>query len=269
MYYTDEETRPLTLLQNWNSTYNLRKVTSDDAKSMCYLRVSEVKNGERVSRWKLGGINEYGNNALMETFREAIAVVRDEVENGIDRDNVTQVLGLLMVSHGEGRYGTEHPDTGEPCLFSDLPEKYQREVIEKATAKELEAIRMASVPCRVVNIISLSGLLGEVTMFSPDGEPNTEVIEQWTGELGEDGVSCNGVIDEVLTKTMMLLTMLSDVAKNGYDMSPAGLMDYAMNEMRSGRESANDVMALVLKMIAFALENDALDLAPGTDEDDD
>ena len=268
MYYTEEETRPLTLLQNWDATYNLRRVTSNDAKSMCYLRVSEVKNGERVSRWKLGSINEYGNNALMESFREALATIRDEVEGGCDRADVTQVLGLLMVSHGEGRWGTEHPDTGEPCMFSDLPEKYQREVIERASAEELKAMRMASVPVRVVNIISLSGLLGEVTMFVPNSEPNIEVIEQWTGEVGEDGVACNGVIDEVLTKTMMLLTLLSDVAKEGYDMSPSGLMDYAMNLAKSGKESANEVMSLVLKMIAFALENNALDLSQGEEDDD-
>jgi hypothetical protein len=37
--------------------------------------------------------------------------------------------------------------------------------------------------------------------------------------------------------------------------------------MKSGDESANDVLALVLKMIAFALENDGLDLTLGDDDD--
>lgn len=266
-YYTEEETRPLSLLQNWHDTYKLRSVTSDDAKSICYLRVSEVRNGERVSRWKLGSIHEYGSNAIMEAFREAMTTVRDEVQGDYDRENITNVLGLLVVSHGSGRWGTEHPDTGEACSFSDLPEKYQRVVIERASAEELQALRAESVPCRVVNIISLTGLLGEVTMFPPEGEPKVEVIEQWTSELGDDGVSCNGAIDEMLTKTMMLLTLMSEVAREGYSMTPDGLLDYAMNMMKSGGESANDVMALVLKMIAYALENDGLDLGLGDDDD--
>jgi hypothetical protein len=267
MYYTDEETRPLTLLQNWHETYNLRRVTSDDAKSICYLRVSEFKNGERVSRWKLGAIHEYGSDALMETFREAMTTVRDEVNGNYDRDKVTHVLGLLIVSHGSGRWGTVHPDTGEPCTFADLPEKYQRVVIEKASAEELEALRANSVPCRVVNIISLTGLLGEVTMFPPTGEPTVEIQEQWTTELGDDGVSCHGAVDEMLTKTMMLLTLLGEVAREGHNLTPDGLLEYAMGLMKSGDESANDVLALVLKMIAFALENDGLDLTLGNDDD--
>lgn len=268
MYYTDEETRPLTLLQNWDATYNLRRATSADAKSICYLRVAETKDGERVSRWKLGAITEYGTDALMETFREAMQIVQTDVESGKPRDEVTDILGLLMVSHGAGRWATEHPDTGEICSFSDLPEKYQRVVIERATAEELEAMRQDMVPCRVVNIISLSGLLGEVTMFVPNAEPKIEINEQWTNEVGDDNVSAHGVIDEVLIKTMMLLNLMSEVAREGYDLTPDGLMDYAMNMMKSGHESANEVMALILKMIAHALENNALDLAPGGDDDD-
>lgn len=267
MYYTDEETRPLTLLENWHDTYRLRSVTSDDAKSMCYLRVSEVKNGERVSRWKLGSIHEYGSNALMESFREAMTVTRDEVDSGLDRDDLTNVLGVLIVSHGSGRWATTHPDTGEACMFSELPEEYQRTVIEQASAEELTALRMAMVPCRVVNIISLSGLLGEVTMFPTEGEPKVEIMEQWTAEVGTEGVECCGAVDEMLTKTMMLLTLLSDVAKSGHAMTPDGLLEYAMNLANSKDESANDVMALVLKMIAFALENGGLDLALGDDDD--
>ena len=66
---------------------------------------------------------------------------------------------------------------------------------------------------------------------------------------------------------MMLLTLLSDVAKEGHAMTPDGLLEYAMNLANSKDESANDVMAVVLKMIAFALENGGLDLALGDDDD--
>jgi len=71
----------------------------------------------------------------------------------------------------------------------------------------------------------------------------------------------------MLTKTMMLLTMLGDVAREGHAMTPDGLLEYAMNLVQSGDESANEVMALVLKMIAFALENEGLDLTLGDDDD--
>jgi hypothetical protein len=72
----------------------------------------------------------------------------------------------------------------------------------------------------------------------------------------------------MLTKTMMLLTLLGEVAREGHDLTPDGLLEYAMGLMKSGDESANDVLALVLKMIAFALENDGLDLTLGNDDDD-
>jgi hypothetical protein len=203
----------------------------------------------------------------METFREAMSMVRQDVENGKDREDVTEVLGLLIISHGEGRWGTEHPETGEPCLFDQLPEDQQRSIIEQATTEELIALRAGSVPVRVVNIISLSGLLGEVTMFAPGGEPSVEVQEQWTGELGDDGVRACGAIDEILIKTMTLLSLLSEVAREGHDLTPAGLMDYSMSLVRRGDESANEVMSLVLKMIAFALDSDEVDLTGGNDDD--
>ena len=268
MKYTYEETRPATLLADWYDKYRLPVNTYDDAKSMCYLRVSEVKNGERVSRWKLGSISEWGTDALMETFRDAMSMVREDVENGKDREDVTEVLGLLIISHGEGRWGTEHPETGQPCTFDQLPEEHQRNIIEKATTEELVSLRQESVPVRVVNIISLSGLLGEVTLFAPGCEPTVEVQEQWTGELGDENIRSSGAIDEILIKTMTLLSLLSEVAREGYDLTPAGLMDYSMNLLRRGDESANEVMSLVLKMVAFALDNDEIDLSGGNDDDD-
>jgi hypothetical protein len=267
MKYTYEETRPATLLADWYDKYRLPVRTGEDAKSMCYLRVSEVKNGERVSRWKLGSITEWGTDALMETFRDAMSMVREDVENGKDREDVTEVLGLLMISHGEGRWGTEHPDTGQPCTFEQLPEDAQKVIIEQATTDELISLRQESVPVRVVNIISLSGLLGEVTMFAPGCEPSVEIMEQWTGELGDDNVRACGAIDEILIKTMTLLSLLSEVAREGYDLTPNGLMEYSMGLLRRGDESANEVMSLVLKMIAFALDNDDIDLS-GNDDDD-
>jgi hypothetical protein len=265
MRYTEEETRPATLLQEWHDKYRLPLATYDEAKSMCYLRLSEVKNGERVSRWALGSIQEYGTEALMETFRAAMKMVREDVENGVDGNDVTDVLGLLLVSHGVGRWGTEHPDTGEPCLFSDLPEQYQREIIEQATGDELTALRLANIPCRVVNIISMSGLLGEVTLFPPDEEPTVEINEQWTATQG-DGISTQGAVDEILVKTMTLLTLLSEIARDGYDLTPDGMMNYARGLMKSGDESANGVMALVLRMVAHGLENSELDLSEDDDE---
>jgi hypothetical protein len=235
---------------------------------MCYLRVAETKNGERVSRWKLGGITEYGTDALMETFRDAMEIVKTDIDNGIPRNDVTDILGLLIVSHGAGRWATQHPDTGEICSFAELPEEYQKQVIERADADELSALRQDTVPCRVVNIVSLSGLLGEVTMFVPNSEPTIEINEQWANDIGDDNVSAQGMIDEVLIKTMMLLNLMTQVAREGYDLTPDGLMDYAIHMMKSGHESANDVMALVLKMIAHALENNAFDLDSGGDDDD-
>lgn len=267
MKYTYEETRPATLLADWHDKYRLPVRTGEDAKSMCYLRVSEVKNGERVSRWKLGSITEWGTDALMETFRDAMSMVREDVENGKDREDVTEILGLLMISHGEGRWGTQHPDTGQPCTFDQLPEDAQKVIIEQATTDELISLRQESVPVRVVNIISLSGLLGEVTMFAPGCEPSVEIHEQWTGELGDDEIKACGPIDEILIKTMTLLSLLSEVAREGYDLTPNGLMDYSMDLLRRGDESANEVISLVLKMISFALDNGEVDLS-GNDDDD-
>lgn len=265
--YTDEETRPRTLLQSWHDTYHLPLVTSNEAKSMCYLHISEVKNGGRVSRWKLGSIHEYGNDALMETFHDAMTTIKDCIESGNDRTDITDVLGILIVNHGAGRWGTVHPDTGEPCVFSDLPEKYQRMVIEKASVEELATLRLDTVPCRIVNIISLSGLLGEVTLFAPNQEPKVEVIEQWEGDTDSDDISANGAIDEVLMKTLMLLQLISDIAREGYDISPDGMMDYAIALVKSGSESANHVMSLILKMVASALDSGGLDLSLGDDDD--
>jgi hypothetical protein len=37
--------------------------------------------------------------------------------------------------------------------------------------------------------------------------------------------------------------------------------------VRRGDESANEVMSLVLKMIAFALDSDEVDLTGGNDDD--
>lgn len=265
MDYTDKETRPRTLLDSWQTTYALPNMTSDDAKSMVYLRISEVKNGERISRWKLGSISEFGNDALMETFREAMVTVREDIESGASRDSLTEFLGIVLLSHGSGRWGTTHPDTGEPCMFSDLPEDYQRQVIDQASERELKALHMAQVPCRVVNIISLSGLLAEITLFAPEGEPQVEIVEQWEGDTPTEEMTLNGPIEETLMKTMMLLNLINLIAREGHEMTPDGMMEYAMNLVKSGDESANSVMSVVLKMIASALDNGALDLAKDDD----
>lgn len=267
MNYTDEETRPVTLLQNWHETYRLPVVTSEEAKSMVYLRISEVKKGERVSRWKLGGIAEYGNDALMETFRDSMTVTREEVEGGTPRSDLTDVLGILIVSHGAGRWGTSDPETGEPCVFGDLSEEYQKQVIQGVSDEQLEALRMDIVPCRVVNIISLSGLLGEITLFSPTSEPRVEIIEQWEGDTDSDDIVPTGPIDEALMKTLMLLQLLNDIAREGHEMTPDGMMDYAMSLVRRGDESANVVMSVVLKMITSALDAGGLDLTKSEDDD--
>ncbi|CAB4182529.1 hypothetical protein UFOVP1083_5 [uncultured Caudovirales phage] len=252
-----DEYRPATLLTDWLSKYGYGKnrSTGENAVQMCYAHLSEWDGSDWVSRWSMTGADGDPEITIHQSFMELCEMLKKSEGQG---SRAMRVNALLMVTHGHGTFGAEHPDTGELMTWDNFSDDMK----QKASDAEPVIARQAGrpIPCRMVNIITPSGLGADVSIFF-DGqdEPEVQTVEQWTG----DGVEpeAMGKVDEVLSQLFAFLYFLREVVVSGEPLNVDGLMTTAMNNLDN--PMGKQMMALILRGIADGFANGF-----GDDDDD-
>jgi hypothetical protein len=254
-----EEYRPSVVLTDWLAKYGYdkRRSTSDNAVQICYAHLSEWDGGNWVSRWSMTGADSDPEVAVHQTFNELCAMLKKSEGLG---SRAMRVNALLMVTHGHGTFGAEHPETGEMITWDNFTE----EMKQKASDAEPTIARQAGnpIPCRMVNVITASGLGADVSIFyDGENEPEIQTVEQWTG----DGISPEpmGQVDEVLGSLFSFIYFLREVVVSGEGLNAEGLMNTAMNNLSN--PMGKQMMALMLRAIADGFAN----LSDDDDEDED
>lgn len=259
---THDELRPATVLDGWLKEFGMDKyrTTSEDAHALCYV----LTNKDGVHKWRMLGANEGGETALLEGFGEFMKLLRDDYKNNALNSTV-RAEALLLVNHGHGRFAYRDPETNKDLTYDDLTDEQKGELIEY----DLEGVREefeANVPCRVVNLITPTGLAADVTMFSKTGKHKVERIEQWT----EDGEGTNptsgGGVDDALMSAFLFMQIAREAVADGEDMTMAGLMNTAMKHLDT-REGAK-LMAFLLRIVAGGVESGIISFGDDDEETD-
>lgn len=259
---THEKLRPATVLDGWLKEFGMDKyrTTSEDAHALCYMLTT--KDG--VSKWRMLGANEGGENALLEGFGEFMKLLRDDYANK-SMENTIRAEALLLVNHGQGKFQYRNPETDTPVSYDDLTDKQKGEMLEY----DIDGVREEfenSVPCRVVNLITPTGLAADVTLFSKTGKHKVERIEQWT----EDGEGTNptsgGGVDDALMSAFLFMQIAREAVADGEEMNMAGLMNTAMKHLDT-REGAQ-LMAFLLRIVAGGVESGIISFGDDDEETD-
>lgn len=255
------ELRPATLLDDFIKTYAYDRniTTSDEHKSMCYLRVGKWSGTEWQYRWRLAGIANTPDEALLGAFGEGVVIMREDYKQQL-KEKTSRVVGIVLLSHGTGRFAMDtHLGTK---VWADLSEEERQEMTELAEAigeeEALEAAQEGEMPCRVVNIITPRGLGAEVAVFRKgQDKPQIERAEQWiSSDDDETNPQPQGMVDEALMSSFMFLTIIYDTVRNGHAMTTEGLLDNALSNV--SKPGGREMMAFLLKMVASGIENNIL-----------
>jgi hypothetical protein len=236
--------RPMGLLQNWLETYGYDKhrVTGEDCMAMCYLSTQTYdEEGESSDNWHLVGINREPHETLIEGFRDILSMLNNEYGRG---RFVFNINGIVLVSHGHGRYMFVN-DEAEEVALEDMSEEMRESV-------SAEGVFAGTRPVRIINTITSSGLAAEIATFDENGEPDVQYVEHWTGS----GImpTASGKVDEALMALMTFALLCRQVVSSDLPLNAKSLLDVAM----SG-ENDERIMSYVLKIVSMALDAGLLD----------
>lgn len=231
--------RPAGLLNNWLETYGYDKhrVTGDDCSAMCYVSVQTYDDDESSDEWHLVGISQDPQEVLVEGFVDILKMLVNDYGKGRMTMNIN---GVILVSHGEGFYVSDDPKTGEPVLVEDCDDEIRAKAAEVGVTE-------GAIPVRMVNAITPSGLVGEVTMFVEGRDPQVEVIEQWVGN--DERPEPLGVVDEALMALMTFVLLARQVVSSDLPMNAKSLVEVAMSD-----DCDDEVTAYVLKVVSMGIK---------------
>jgi hypothetical protein len=248
--------RPSTMLTEWLGKYGYdkKRSTSDNAMQMCYAHLSEWDGGNWVERWSMTGADSDPDTAIHQSFTELCDMLKKTEGSG---SRALRVNALLMVTHGHGTFGAEHPETGEVVTWDEFSDDMK----QRASDAEPTIARQAGkpIPCRMVNIITHSGFCADVSIFY-DGvdEPEVQKVEQWVGDGTKPQVM--GQVDEILGSLFSFYYFLREVIVSGETLTANGMMNTAIANL--GNPMGNQMMALMLRVMAHDFAN------ADTDDDD-
>lgn len=252
----DHITRPLDILNSWLDHYGYDRIrmSSNSEATLLYALVRERVKGEWKNRWILGGAADDPGTAFKQVFTELLTKYAQDRENELGKDS-SKLLGLVALSHGEGKWGIGDPDKGDR-LWSDLSDDEQNE-LRTNDPLFVDRVNNGRCPVRIVNAISETGLIAEITMFYPDQEPQVEIMEQWSEGEGKEMPESRGAIDDALMSTFAFLSVVEAMAHTNSDFSMKGMMDTAVGTAREGDTA---MMGFVLRLIASGIENGVVSL---------
>ncbi len=254
-----QELRPQEVMDNWLTTYGYDKnrTTSKESHALGY--VLTLNND--VPKWRMFGADELGEKALLGAFSETMSLLADDYKAGKTGEDVTRIGAILLVNHGTGRHAFRNPETGEELSYEELSEEQKADLAEYAgevQERELEG----EIPCRVVNLITPTGLAADVSIIHPTGTI-VQRVEQWLND-GEGTVPAPcGAVDDALMSTFMFMQVARQTVANGEDMSLTGMMNTAMEfgDTAGGKK----LMGFLLRILAGGLEEGIISFG----EDDD
>lgn len=243
---TEGTLRPGDLLDDFLVTFGYgdnRIVEGSD--SACFVYVREYVDDEPVDHWLLSGVGEDPRLALIDAFGDMMTRFRDDRPNG--RLGIS-VEGIALVSFGIGMWATEDDDgeiiTVEERLDrGDVPDDVRIELASRG-------VRPGEVLCRVVNVITHAGLVGEVTFDMGEGiEPLVERQEQWLFD-GEGNVPVSqGVVDDALMAVMTFCVLLREIVSRDLPMTARSLFQIALDD-----GFGQGASTYVLRVIADAID---------------
>lgn len=247
---THENLRPASVLDTWLKEfgYDKYRTTSENSHALCYVLTSK---GDASSRWRMLGADDAGEGALLEGFSEFMKMLKQDYKNESMTDTV-RAQALLLVTHGTGRFAYRNSTGDKEISYDELTEDQKAELTEY-DIDELREEFEGTVPCRIVNLITPSGLAADITMFSKTGKQKVERIEQWCDD-GEGTVpESGGGVDDALMSSFLFMQLAREAVASGEDMNLAGLMNVAMRNLDT-REGGK-LMSFLLRMVAGGVES--------------
>lgn len=231
--------RPRTMLDEWLKNYGYdtnRQLGKDEG--VCFFNVEKYVDDEPVDEWLLAGVGADPQEALIDAFQLIINEMKGEYGKG---RFVMNVNGIVLLGFGFGRWVGE-TDEGDLFAIEELPEEL-REIAR------LVGVMGGSVPCRVVNVITPSGLAGEVTLFRENSEPHVETVEQWLYD-GEGTVPKPlGAVDDALMSTLTFSLLIRDVVCADLPITAKNLLTVAFE-----KDVPDSITGFIMKVIGEGME---------------
>jgi|694.fasta_scaffold27185_7 hypothetical protein len=255
-----KELRPQEVMDNWLTAYGYDKnrSTSPESHSLGYV----LTINEGVPKWRMFGAEEVGEQALMGTFRESLALLSNDYKAGRFGEETTRIGAVLLVSHGTGHHAYKNPETGENLRYEELTEGQKEELAKQFEDDGVREELEGEVPCRIVNVITPTGLAADVSIVHKTGVV-VQQIEQYLND-GEGTIPqpC-GAVDDALMSTFMFMQVARECVASGEEMSFAGMLKTAteLHDMQGGKQ----LIAFLLRILAGGLEEGIISLG----EDDD
>jgi hypothetical protein len=255
-----QQARPSEVLDHWLKEfgYDKYRTTSENAHALCYVLTSK---DSIVPKWRMFGAHEGGDGALLEGFGEFMKLLKQDHDDRALGDTI-RAQALLLVTHGQGRFAYRDPDSDKEMTYDQLSDQQKADLAEydrEGVREEFEG----TVPCRIVNLITTSGLAADITMFSETGRHKVERVEQWADD-GEGTVpASHGAVDDALMSAFLFMQLAREAVADGEDMNLSGLMNVAMKRLDT-REGAQ-LMSFLLRMVAGGVESGIISFG----EDDD
>lgn len=254
----DHITRPLDVLNCWLEEYGYdknRKESSSEATIMYSLVREKHADGEWRNRWILSGADNDPGSTFKQTFSEMCEMYKTAHKAEL-ASNAPRLLGLLVLSYGQGRWGIGDPDKDTHGEWESLTDE-QRQLVQENDPAFMARMKHGTVNVRIVNLITTAGLLAEVTMFYPDSEPQVEIVEQWSESESEEMPESKGAIDDALMSTFAFLQLIQEAVHRNVDFGMEGLLEVAMAHAREGDKS---MLAFILRIVATGIDGGVFDL---------
>lgn len=250
----DHITRPLDCLNSWLENYGYdknRRSTDSDLVLTYALAREKGADGLWRNRWIMGGAASDPAEAFKDLFSQLVTMYkkcRDEEK----RDDTVRILSILVMTYGEGRWGIGSAlEQDVDASWNALTPEQQQEARD-SDPEFFKKFDMGTTPVRIVNAITETGLIAEISMFPPDMPPHVEIIEQWSESESANDVQTRGNIDEVLCQTFAFLQLIEASVRENEEPSIDGLTRTAM---RLAQEGDTQLISFLFRMIASGLDS--------------
>lgn len=266
--------RPIELLDECKEKYGLDRLTKVTENVRCYWRSFHREGMTAMAKWHTGGVDKHPAKAMAQTFMDIVEMLKEA--DGVKFGTETPLVdAIVLVVPGMGEVKVFHPDGRSWEHLTEDEKKLAKEAFTEVDNDDefagfIDNSQLDTpMPTRMIAAITLEGLVHEVTVHPPIGEPQTHRTEEW----GQDGEGTNPTprspIDKALLAMMTLLTLIANSVAEGNGTEMSGLLKTASRIPKE--DGGNAVMAELLRFMAvgFAsgeLDTDDVDLS-GSDDD--
>lgn len=250
----DHITRPLDCLNSWLEHYGYdknRRSTDSDLVLTYALAREKGADGLWRNRWIMGGAASDPAQSFKDLFSEIVTIYK-KCRDAEKKEATTRILSILVMTQGEGRWGIGAPDENAINETWNALSPEQQQEARDNDPEFFKKFDMGTIPVRIVNAISETGLIAEITMFPPDLPPEIEIMEQWSESESANDIQTRGNIDEVLHQTFAFLQLIEASVIENEEPTIDGL---GRTAMRLAQEGDTQLMSFLFRMMASGLDN--------------